>query len=369
MSSTDPGQHRAVRTLETWLESPAQQFGTAVVAAVIIAALSASQLYVNWSLGGFEASYGDLLVAELVEWVLWAAAVPMVVWLDRQWGFVRLGRFRASITHVASALFWFALLNSALTAMTFRVEDATGGFWDVYLNRAVLKLPASLLVYGLILGLTWSIRAVIRQHRLRQELLEAQLRNLRNQIHPHFLFNTLHTAGALVRREDRDGAIATLVALGDLLRRSLSHSSVDRTRLGEELEFAKAYLGIQERRYGDRLNTRIEVSDEVLDHTVPAFLLQPIIENSIRHGLDLEDRPGTVEISAHLNDDQLIISVVDSGEGSEQSSEGLGLGLANLRRRLERLYGSQASICLERRSDGGTEVIVRLPAENSGSQA
>lgn len=110
---------------------------------------------------------------------------------------------------------------------------------------------------------------------------------------------------------------------------------------------------------GSRSRTRL------LDHGVPAFLLQPIIENSIRHGLDLEDRPGTVEVAAHLQGDRLIISVVDSGEGSEHATEGLGLGLANLRRRMERLFGSRASIRLHRRPEGGTEVTVNLPAQES----
>lgn len=361
MNGLDPGQDRGVRTLESWLESPARQFATALVAGVVIATLSASQLYVNWSVQGYEARFGDMLVAELVEWSLWAVAAPIIIWLDRRWGFVRFGPLRASATHVVSALVWFGLLNAALTAITFRMEDVAGGVLVVYLSRAVLKLPASLLVYGLMVGLTWGIRAVIRQHRLRQELLEAQLQNLRSQIHPHFLFNTLHTVGALVRREDRDGAIETLVALGDLLRRSLSHSRVDRIPLGEELEFARAYLGIQERRHGDRLQTRIDVPVEVMDHSVPAFLLQPIIENSIRHGLDLEDRPGTVEVSAELDGDTLVITVADSGEGSERSTEGLGLGLTNLRRRLDRLYGSRGAVALHRRPDGGTEVTVRLP--------
>ena len=168
-----------------------------------------------------------------------------------------------------------------------------------------------------------------------------------------------------MRSQDREGAIETLVALSDLLRRSLSHSKVDQVPLREELEFARAYLGIQQRRYGERLATRIDVSPEVEDRLVPVFLLQPIIENSIRHGLDLKDRPGTVEISAQQQGDRLTISVADSGEGCDKSNSGLGVGLDNLRRRLERTYGSDASLVIDRREGGGTVVTATVPARGS----
>lgn len=357
------------RTLEAWSDSPLRQLGTASVVATVIALLSASQLYVNWTLQGFEAGYGGLLASELTEWLLWAAAVPAILALDRRAGFAAGRAGRALTVHLAAALAFFAFQNAVLTGLTLVVDEtAMGGYADLYLQRAILKIPSALAVYGAILGIDGVIRMVARQQRLRRRLLEAQLQDLRAQIQPHFLFNALHTVGSLVRSGRDADAVDTLVALSDLLRRSLRHRGVDEVTLGEEAELARAYLSIQRNRFGDRLEADLDIPPSTEDVLVPVFLLQPLLENSIRHGLDLDGGRGLVAVSARVTGDTLRLHVRDSGRAGTGDQGGLGIGLQNVRARLAGLYGSHQELRMERIPGGGTQVRIDLPARREVSR-
>jgi signal transduction histidine kinase len=352
-------------TAERWLASPALQLATGAPLFACIALLSATQLWLNWTGQGVPASFPRLLGAELTKSAVWTFALPLLIAVDARVGFMRRRVIVAVAAHAGPALSVFAIQNAVVIALQGWFDPAaTGSFARAFAERALLRLPSALAMYGFLLGAVWLVRAYVTRERLRRGLIEAQLRNLRDQIQPHFLFNTLHTIGALIREGDRERAIATLVALSELLRRATAQSNANEVPLGEELAFARTYLSIQHARFGDRLCSEIDVDPGLEDRPVPFLLLQPLLENAIRHGLDLQHTGGRIRVEARVaGPDTLLIRVEDSGinGGRRSDANGHGMGLENIRGRLARLYADRQSLRLETRPDGGTTVTVRLP--------
>lgn len=248
-----------------------------------------------------------------------------------------------------------------------------------------------LLAYGAIAGLAHSVhfygRFREREHRallLESNLSNARLGALRAQLQPHFLFNSLNAIATLLRRDPRQ-AEATLMSLSELLRLALSQSDKQELTLREEMKFVEHYLEIQRTRFGDKLRIEVDIEPATLDCMVPALLLQPLVENAIRHGLEPADREGLVRLSARQSNSTLAITVEDDGVGlpkscgdatepvaSNPSKTGTGIGLGNLRARLEMLYGANQSLELIAREDRGVSVRIRIPcrlapAELSGA--
>jgi LytS/YehU family sensor histidine kinase len=185
---------------------------------------------------------------------------------------------------------------------------------------------------------------------------------LKSQLQPHFLFNTLNSISVLVR-EDPAAAQQMIVQLSDLLRLAIDTKDTQLVTLREELEFTRRYLAIQQLRFGDRLQVRVEVQPEALDREVPHLLLQPLVENSIQHGLRGASG-GTVETAASVQDGQLVISISDKAAGltrQGEESDGRGTGLANARARLAFLYGGRAELSLAPNGGGGSVVTIKLP--------
>lgn len=351
------------------LDRPLLQLGTAAALFAVVALVSTSQLWVNWNAAGAEASWWALFGVRLIDWGLWAVAVPGVVALD---GFLR-GRSRPwtamVAAHAVAATAWFGFENTIAILMA-PVVDPTAvdrSFWDAYLVRGAVRLTTAWIVYAGILATIAFLRDFVRRQRLARDLWDAQLRALRAQIQPHFLFNTLHTVGALVRTGERDEAIGTLVALSELLRRSLGLARQDTVPLEEELGFLDSYLAIQHARFGERLHVTTTVAPEARGAEVPPLLLQPLVENAIRHGLDLDRGPGTVWIAVAVEGSWLHVSVEDDGGAPDdgvnggEGVSGNGIGLSNLRDRLSRLYGHDQSLELAPNGGGGTAVTIRIP--------
>ena len=195
---------------------------------------------------------------------------------------------------------------------------------------------------------------------LQARLSDAQLRALRAQLNPHFLFNTLNAATTLLHR-DPDGADAMLTRLGELLRLTLRAAPEHETALSEEVALLQRYLAIMEIRFSDRVTVRCSVDPRVADALVPAFILQPIVENAFEHGVARLQRPGFIEIDAQPDNESLLLTVRDNGVGLAASDFDSGVGLANTRRRLAELYGDSAALDLRSPPTGGTTVEVRLP--------
>jgi sensor histidine kinase YesM len=211
--------------------------------------------------------------------------------------------------------------------------------------------------------------ANLRAEQLAQqrEMLETELKLLQAQIEPHFLFNTLSNVVGLVR-SDPEAAERTLLNLSTLLRSSLRRTRADAVSLGEELEIVRAYLAIQSIRMPDRLEYTIDVADDpdLMNWPLPPLIIQPLVENAIRHGIEPAEGGGTVSIGASLDNAGLRIVVADTGLGiREAGSGGEGTGLSNVRSRLHRLYGEGAELGFRDNSPSGVRVEIRIPEQVS----
>jgi len=182
----------------------------------------------------------------------------------------------------------------------------------------------------------------IKSLELESRLREAQLQALRSQLNPHFLFNTLHSIAELVH-EDPDLAEKLVLRLGELLHKVLASSTQQEVPLGEEIEFIKAYLDIEQMRLGDRLRVEWDIDDELLSVQVPSLVLQPLVENAIQHGIASSNEPGDLRIRARREDGFLRLQVRDSGPGMTRSGERAqpGIGLRNTQMRLQTIYGDE----------------------------
>jgi LytS/YehU family sensor histidine kinase len=207
------------------------------------------------------------------------------------------------------------------------------------------------------------------QAALAQELTTARLRALEMQLQPHFLFNTLHAVGALVRGARPDDAVRSLATLGDLLRATLANGDQHEIALGDELALAQRYLELQKLRFADRLQVDIEIAPEVVRARVPRLILQPLLENAVRHGVEHSRTAVAVEVRARARGDRLELIVRDRGGVREASSPGHGIGLANTRARLAALYGKSHDIELTPTEGGGLAIRIEIPLVLASARA
>jgi two-component sensor histidine kinase len=200
----------------------------------------------------------------------------------------------------------------------------------------------------------------LRASQLENHLTRARLEILRNELQPHFLFNALHSISTLMHR-NVEAADEMLAQLGDLLRLSLERKSVQEAPLREELSVLEPYLNILRIRFGDRLSIRVDVDPSLLEVTVPLFILQPLVENAIRHGIDRRAGAGRIDIRACPTGESIEIIVADDGAGLPQNGVREGIGLSNIRLRLEELYGDRGAIAMKGHPESGTAVTVTIP--------
>jgi len=200
----------------------------------------------------------------------------------------------------------------------------------------------------------------LRASSLEGELSKAQLEALRLQLNPHFLFNSLNTIAELIH-ENPDAADAMLIRLGELLRSCLTSTNTQEVRLAQELEFLQKYLDIENIRFEDRLVVKFSIESQTLDAMVPNLLLQPLVENAIKHGVTRSVAPVSIGIESAFHNGHLRLRVVDSGGGIGGEVSQNGTGLANTRSRLDRLYGADYTFITRNRENGGFEAIVVIP--------
>jgi LytS/YehU family sensor histidine kinase len=237
------------------------------------------------------------------------------------------------------------------------------------LNRFGLEI----LIYGFTFGLIGIIQAQIRAQRdaiksveLERQLSAAQLRALQMQLEPHFLLNTLNAITTLVELGRQPQAAHMLGHLNVILKRTLERSSPEKVSLAQELEIVENYLAIEQVRFADRLRVDIKIDPGALHSLVPCFLLQPIVENAIRHGIANSEAGGTVEAAARRDGDRLRITVRDSGSGAGSAPSGNGIGLKNTRERLAFFYPERHLLRAGPLRSGGFEVAIDVPWETAG---
>ncbi len=331
-------------------------------------------MHVNWVIES---------APELVYWYVWAACTPLVIGLAKR--FPLTGpRFVPHIAIHAVTSFMMAplasvteyFLSRGLLWLVFRITDP--GALHLLPTFAVSVLAMSftgILTYWLVVGLYQSIHfyqaAMERQTiaaQLETQLSHAELENLKSQLHPHFLFNSLHTIAVLMQ-ENVDAAGHLLVCLGDLLRMALERRENEIT-LQSELEFVGKYLEIEQTRFHDRLKVHMDVPPDLLAVYVPSLALQPLVENAIKHGISVDSAAGQLEIAAQRHNGRVCLCVRDDGPGPAPGSRlRFGVGLSNVQSRLKQLYGDESSLELTGGNGRGCEAIITIPLRSSHEDA
>ena len=335
-----------------------------------LAALTSSQTAVYLSQRGQPVDWPALLTGSFADWYTCALFTPLFFWLARRYPIDRTSwRVTVPLTLAVTSV-CVVLKYAVLVPLEHSLGLDTGASFSSALARNfATESIAFWAVIGIIHAFEFNRRYREREVAaadLRARLSEAQLEALRSQIHPHFLFNTLHGISTLMHR-DVDAADTMLTRLSDLLRLTIQHRGQNEISLRDELALVGEYIEIMRVRFGDRLTVNHQIHPEALDALVPQFILQPLLENAFDHGIARTTGPGTIEISAVPADGKLEISISDNG-GNTNGSVAVkrhGIGLANTRRRLEQLYGQAQSISLEKLPGRGTTVVVAIPFHTS----
>ena len=314
---------------------------------------------------------------------LWALATPLVLWVASRLPIERNNWLRSALLHVPISIVLGVVVTAIGHVLNWLYWDYSVGkpfSWERMARFVVGNFSEAIGIYMLIALTSYAFsyyrrfrEGQVRTLQLEAQLSQAQLQALKMQLHPHFLFNTLHSISALLNK-DPESARKMITRLGDFLRMTLENSGSQEVTLQQEMEFLTCYLEIERIRFQDRLRTNIDVAQQTLDAKVPNLLLQPIVENAIRHGIAPRSTPGLIEIEAKQRNGTLRIQVRDNGPGlpAHRTSENLlkrGLGLANTETRLERLYGSDHRFDLSDNPDGGLVVTMEIPFHTASAKA
>ncbi|HKS41981.1 MAG TPA: histidine kinase [Blastocatellia bacterium] len=325
-----------------------------------------------------------MLVWELPYWFLWAALAPLIFRITWRYPFDRSRWLRNSIIHIVACLLLSFIHRAIYLVLGWLLHVAVyqqySSIPKLYKSDILFNLPTGFMSYGAFMLISYVIgyyrryqKEEMRVSSLKTELAQARLEALKMQLQPHFLFNTLNSISALLD-EDVEAADEMITRLGDFLRLTLENSGAQQVTLQEELEFLRCYLEIERVRFHDRLTVSIKIDPQTLDARVPNLILQPIVENAIRHGIVARAAAGRIEISSGLNNNMLCLQVKDNGPGlsSTQDSSGKlrgGFGLANTRARLEQLYGAAHRLEMSDAVEGGLLVALEIPFEKTSARA
>jgi signal transduction histidine kinase len=312
-------------------------------------------------------------VSRLSEHLLWGVITPGILWLC--WRFpLSAERWRSAVplnmlvAVSVSAAFVFPVhwarlfLSHALAEPGLYQAMSWTVFTRVFVGALLLYIDPFLAAQAIHYAREVKTRE-LRASRLEARLAEAQLQVLRMQLHPHFLFNTLHTISALMHK-DVKAADRMLALLGDLLRDSFDKIGAQEVSLQQELGFLHRYLEIERTRFRDRLAVETDIDPETLDAEVPNLILQPLLENAIRHGIERRMGAGRIRLAARREGARLLLTIQDDGPGLPPEAElafRRGIGLANTQARLNQLYGTDQSFELLNRPEGGLEVALSIP--------
>ena len=307
-----------------------------------------------------------------------AALTPAVLWLGDRWPIER--RFTYVGLHLPFSVV-FSVLATVIEVpvllllgvypaktpptiitgikifLSFGIQGGAIRYWAVIVLQAVYRSQKQTKIRE---RETFELK--VQASELAQQLATAQLSALKMQLQPHFLFNTLGAIVVLIQQQKTAQAAAMVEKLGDLLRLTLEDVEAQEVPLWRELEFLRLYLSIEQVRFEDRLKVRIVPAAALSEALVPHMVLQPIVENAVRHGLGQSEEAVTIEVAASSNDGSLTLTVSDDGPGLLSGVPGhSGIGLANTKNRLARLYGDKATLVIEPAADRGVRVAITLP--------
>jgi signal transduction histidine kinase len=334
--------------------------------------LSAANYHNMAALDGAPVTWAHALRTSLVATWLWVPLTVFIFWLAGRYPIERGDWRRGVAIHAVGGI-----VVVLARAVLIYAGDPWVGWYErppTFLSVLWTSVDHNLLLYWLFVGLAHGLHQARRSReralhasQLETQLARARLTALSAQLHPHFLFNTLHSLSELVHR-DAAAADRVIVSLSELLRRTLAADDSPEVRLADDLELLEPYLEIEQLRFGDRLEVRWDVDPAAHDVWVPRWILQPLVENALRHGLAPRAAPGQLVITARRRGERLLLEVRDDGVGLP-AGLAPGIGLANTRARLAHLYGAAARLTLEPAPGGGTCARLDLPARRSVAPA
>lgn len=329
---------------------------------------------------GRKIGFWSIAVSSFVRFYLWGALFPFIFRFTQSFGFdSKRYVFRNFLIHIVLGVLFSITHFLGYTIISWLLDPAFQARYPVilpYLQSSFLgSLSLGLPFYALFVFAAQAHLSRLhfaaeekRTSQLQSELTQAQLQALKMQLQPHFLFNTLNSISSLVLT-DPPMAYSMIAKLGDFLRLTLDSNEDQMVLLSEELHFLRSYLEIEQTRFYDRLQVRFDIENDVLNVEVPHLVLQPIVENSIKHAIAKRSANGIIEITAGKVEDKLLLQVKDSGPGSsqkverEKEDEKNGTGLINVRTRLNHIYGTASSFELSNVKSGGTTVTIFIPLD------
>ncbi len=368
LTSAVPARGRALLARPAWWTTVARWAAIDLACWAALTMIVAGQSWVSAGISGNRVTFSDALVDQIEMWVPCALLAPLAVLVALRARVV--GRQRAIAIHAGAAI-GFALVGGAIMGLLEWALPSTEiqrSMWTVVGRDVVGGLTSFILIYGLIVAAVQAVaygresrERQVAAARLQRELAEARLDAVTTQLQPHFLFNTLNAVAALVR-SDPTQAERTIARLSDLLRYALASVDDGLTTLHDEVRFLTTYVEIQRARFGERLGVTMAVDPAAERAVVPRLLLQPIVENAIRHGISPRAAPGHIAVQVRREGDQLRIAVRDDGVGLPASgSLREGVGLTATRARLRQEYADDHEFTLGPAPGGGTLATLRIP--------
>ncbi len=336
----------------------------------IIALISTTMLFSSLSLGGDSPSFVGIFFIKLIVWLYWGAITPLVIKLGDTFSLDKEQRVKSILIHIPLSIL-FPSLNILLYAGIVSVlsEDPLP-IMPLFLSLFFDQFEWYFLIYWAIIlvGFTFKYYKSSRERELETinleaELIRSQLHALKMQLQPHFLFNTLNNISSLVRRGNKDVAISMLAGISDLLRSTLSRRNEQEITLSEELDFTRKYLEIEKIRFNNKIEIEYEFEEDNLEALVPHFILQPVVENGINHGISKQIVAKKISIRTRREGELLHLEVVNEGPPLAQDfslGENLGIGLQATKERLGQVYGSNFDIRLDN-VENGVKVLITFP--------
>jgi two-component system, LytTR family, sensor kinase len=322
---------------------------------------------------GMHHAWTRLFVTSVLSFLPWGLATRFVMHLGTRFPPANLKSVNTWFVHLVScaaigllSAAWSVWLDKALNP--YATGFPSGPFVHAWLDRFYNGILSMLVLYATILAVSYVLDSKERlahqqteTARLNEQLSKAQLDALRRQIEPHFLFNTLNAISGLVRESRNDAAVSMIAGLSDFLRRLFEDSTRQQVPLGEEVEFAQKYLDIQKVRFVERLQFTVDIPRDLLLAQVPTLILQLMVENAIKHGIAKRAQGGAIRIAASRSDDRLRVSVYNDGPALHWDKAHSGIGMSNMRTRLQSLYGNAFELSMQNQEPGGVEVTVSVP--------
>lgn len=322
-----------------------------------------------------------LYIPEIIFWNVWILVAPMIFWVARRYSFSISPVSWKWVVHIPIALLFIVgtfVLYLVFLSLLFLLSSFVGLTEQGMLMNEIqsrvrgligIGIPLGAMLYGLLVVLShvqnYYQRLRDEEHRstaLKGQLAQAELQALRMQLHPHFLFNSLNTISATLQT-DTKAADKMLAELGDFLRITLENADRTHVSLREEVEFVKKYLEIEQHRFEDRLGIQYDIAASVEEASVPYLILQPLVENAIKHGVGQTLGASRIKISAYEEEGLVCIDVFNSGSQLDGAlaEPPLGVGLSNTRSRLHQLYGDDGTLRMQNVEAGGVQVRLQLP--------